>query len=105
MSTKLKPTGKPHSFRETDTGYIRWIDGLGRRRCKLAKSPTAPGPGTRKTRRDFLHRLMLERFREVRELGIDPKYMHAHARRRWEQEQQREMERVIVEEKTGAAPS
>ena len=98
---KRRPTGQAHSHRTTDTGYIRWIDGLGRRRSKLAETATPPGP--RMAGKNFRRRLMLERIRAERELGIDPKHMHAHARRRWEEEQRREIERRVVEEKTGEA--
>jgi hypothetical protein len=72
----IKPAGE---------GFIRFTDGLGRRRSKRTglNPQTPPNNGPRSREKRFQHELMLERIRAEREHGIDPKYMHAHARRRF----------------------
>lgn len=58
--------------------YIRFTDGLGNRRTKRIGTRTPPGPRARVKK--FLRELGHERLRFEREFGIDPKYMHSHAR-------------------------
>ena len=71
---KVRPAGE---------GFIRFTDGLGNRRCKrIGLNPKTPA-GVRARAREFQRQLMCERIRAEREQGIDPKFMHSSARRRF----------------------
>lgn len=71
------------NIRPAGDGFIRFTDGLGNRRCKrVGLNPKTPA-STRARKREFQRELMCERIRAEREHGIDPKFMHAHARRKF----------------------